>query len=141
MTESQSVVYFVEIDKRIKIGVTRNLAGRLGTFRSSSVNVQTLLVVPGDRSLEQRLHKLLAESRINREIFRREYRVLNFIRNVEFHGLEQALIDLEETTPEARERDKENERLRRVRAARQSKADKDAHFAALVAKRKERLGW
>lgn len=136
-----SVVYFVEIGPHIKIGVTTNLASRLKTFETSSTSVRLLLSIPGDRTLERRLHELLDESRIAREIFRREYRVFGFIDVAKEYGVERALRYLDESTPAARSRFKIEERERRTVEARKSKAEKDAYFASLVTQRKQRLGW
>jgi hypothetical protein len=139
--QPQSVVYFVEIGQHIKIGFTTNLKQRLKSFLTSSPDVTLLLAIPGTRDLEQTLHQMLVDCRIEREIFRREYRVLDFIRNFEYGGLERGMQFLESTSHASIARHKAEEHTKRVAVARQSRAEKDAYFASLVAKRKQRIGW
>lgn len=138
----EPVVYFVEIGKYIKIGFTTNLPKRLKAFLNSAPAVEVLLAIPGDMDLERRLHNILVESRVERELYHgKDYRVLGFIRHFEQHGLDAALDYLEETTPEERAARKEASRLFHLECRRETKAEKDAYFASLVARRKERLGW
>lgn len=139
--EPQSMVYFVQIGKHIKIGFTTNLEGRLKAFQTSSADVDLLLSLPGDRALERSLHDKLSECRIARELFRREYRVLAFMSKYKRDGLAAALQFLDETDSAAIARRKAEDRVRRVAVARQTKAEKDAYFASLVAERKNRIGW
>jgi hypothetical protein len=138
--QPSSVVYFAEIGKHIKIGFTTNLKQRLKSFLTSSPYVDLLLAIPGDRSLERTLHDLLADSRIERELFHR-HRVLDFIDHYNYGGIERGLSYLRATTPAACARAKTEDRAKRVAAARQSRAEKDAYFASLVSERKNRLGW
>jgi Meiotically up-regulated gene 113 len=73
-------VYFVRIGKFIKIGFTTNLRGRLKSFRGTSAEpIEVLLIVPGGRELEQRLHALFCEDRISNEFFRNEFLLNEFI--------------------------------------------------------------
>lgn len=73
-----SVVYFVEREELIKIGVTTNLDSRLKAISGGScmppgmtVGPVTLLAVePGDRTLEQQLHRKFERSRAAGEWFR-----------------------------------------------------------------------
>jgi hypothetical protein len=139
--QSQSVVYFVEIGKHIKIGFTTNLKQRLKSFLTSSPDVRLLLAIPGDRSLERTLHDKLAECRVARELFGQEYRVLEFIAHFEYGGIERGLRFLEATSPAARAQRKAEEHAKRVGVARQSRAERDAYFASLVEERKNQLGW
>jgi hypothetical protein len=136
-----SVVYFVQIGKHIKIGVSTDLRRRIKSFENSCPEVYLLLSLPGDRALEQKLHDLLAESRVVREMFRPDRRVLEFITHYEYGGLDRGLRFLSLTTPAARSRKKAEDRERRLETIRRSKAEKDAYFAELVAARKKRLGW
>lgn len=137
----QSVVYFVRIGKHIKIGVTNNLARRLKEFATTAFDLKVLVAIPGDRSLERRLHDLMQDSRLERELFRDDWRVIRFIEMYRYAGLEKAIQHLEESTPCALARRKEEARVERVVEARKSKAEKDAYFASLVADRKRRIGW
>jgi hypothetical protein len=67
-------VYFVRIGKFIKIGFTTNLRGRLKSFRGTSAEpIEVLLIIPGGRELEQRLHALFCEDRISKQISERNY--------------------------------------------------------------------
>lgn len=138
--DSASVVYFVRIGKAIKIGFTKNIEKRLKAFMTSAVDVALLFTIPGDRSLEKKLHVLLAESKIARELFRSS-EVLQFIEIVKFFGFERGIKMLENSTPAARRKAKEQNFVARVAARRQSKAELDAYYAGLVAERKQRLGW
>lgn len=140
-TEPQSVVYFVQIGKHIKIGFSTNLEKRLKSFLTTVSHVEVIAAIPGDRALEKLLHEKLAEIRVERELFQPDYRISSFIRYHETEGLEFALKFLDECSPAARAKKKEEDRGRRVAEARRSRAEKDAHFASLVAERKNRLGW
>jgi hypothetical protein len=136
----QSVVYFVKIGKHIKIGFTTKLKQRLKTFETSSVDVELLLAIPGDRPLERTLHEKLADSRATRELFHRDGSISTFISIYGYAGLTAALQYLDDTTPAALARRRTEEREKRVAVARQSRAEKDAYFASLVADRKKRMG-
>jgi len=138
---ARSIVYFVAIGKHIKIGVTTNLDKRLKAFLTSATQVEVLLTIPGDRALEQSLHEKLAECRIERELFHREWRVLQFIHWCQHGSLEQAMEFLDRSDPAARARQKAEDHTRRVAEKRKTKAEKDAYFASLVAERKSRIGW
>ena len=104
--------------------------------------VELLLLIPGGNTeLEGRLHRLLAADRVVRELFQRDWRVQAFIDVFKYAGLERALQHLEETTPAKRQARLAEERVKRVQAARQTRMERDAYFASLVAERKRRLGW
>jgi hypothetical protein len=137
----QSVVYFVRIGKNVKIGVTTNLDRRMKAMQTYASDIRLLVAMPGDRSLEQKLHELLAESRVARELFHQDYRVIAFIDQLRYNGFARAIEFLEKTTPAALKKAKEENFQKRVTAARQSKAEKDAYFASLVAERQRKLGW
>lgn len=65
-----SVVYFIRGGDRIKIGTTMNLKSRLKEIQSMSPVVLTVVgAVTGDRVLEQKLHRVLAEHRTHGEWF------------------------------------------------------------------------
>lgn len=134
-------VYLVKIGKHIKVGFSTNLDARLKSFQTTSVFVDLLLAIPGDRSLEKTLHRLLDEIKVARELFHDDWRIRQFIQHVEFGGLDRGLAFLQTTTPEARSRKKVEDRSRRTAEARKTKAEKDAYFASLVADRVKRLGW
>ena len=140
-TQAQSVVYFVQIGKHVKIGVSCRFKSRLQSFRNAAVNVDVLLVIPGDRDLEQRIHGLLAETRVERELFHREQRVLWFIELAKHKSVAQAIQHLEDTTPKAREKQKQEYREQRTKVARLKRLELDAYYASLVAERKQKLGW
>jgi hypothetical protein len=71
-----SVVYFVRIGKHIKIGTTISLKGRLQSFRTSSAEeITVLLIIPGGREVERRLHDLFREERIRLEFFYSSLRI------------------------------------------------------------------
>lgn len=137
----ESVVYFVRIGRHVKIGMSRNIAGRLKAFQTSAADVELLLTVPGGRELEQKFHELLSDVRIAREIFQPDSRIHGFIDHFSYGGLERGLRYLEEMTPHYLKKAKEEARKERVRVARQSRAEKDAYFASLVEARKAKLGW
>lgn len=137
----QPVVYFVRIGKNVKIGMTTNLHRRMKAMQTYASDIKLLITIPGGRDLEQKLHQLLDESRVARELFHQDYRVISFIDQFEYYGLDRAIDFLEATTPAARKKAKEENFQKRVEAARQSKAEKDAYFASLVAERQRKLGW
>jgi len=139
--EPRSVVYIVRIGKFVKIGFSTNLPARLDTFRALVPDARLLLAKPGDRTLEKRLHLLLSEHRIVREMFHDEWRVHLFIDHVEYDGLQRGLDFLESSTPQKRAEKKRSDREKRVHHNRTEKAELDAYYASLVAERKERLGW
>jgi hypothetical protein len=141
ISNRESLVYFVRIGKFIKIGFTTNLRGRLASFATSAPDIEVLLVIPGDRALEQRLHWLLEECKNTRELFHPDWRISSFIRHFEYGGIERALHFLEESTPRARAKHKAEEQEKRVIERRKTKAEKDAYFAQLVAERKSKQGW
>jgi hypothetical protein len=136
-----SVVYFVEIGEHIKIGVTTRLESRLQACRNASPDVQLLLTVPGNRTLERQLHDLFGEYKVAREIFRPDRRILSFIEHVEYGGLDRGLRYLEETTLAARTQANTTRRIERTRVARLDRAAASAHYASLVAERKRQVGW
>lgn len=134
-------VYIARIGKHIKIGFSRDVAKRLKTFETSSTDVELLLTVPGDMRLEKLIHGLLSDLKIRNELFHHDWRISSFVSHVEREGIARGLHFLEETTPRRREETKREERDARTKAARLSKAEKDAYFASLVAERKQRIGW
>lgn len=91
------VVYFVCIGDCVKIGFSTNLKSRMKTFRTSSADTQVLLTIPGGRDLERRLHNLLQEQRIERELFHLEGRVAEFLDRHLFEGFDRAIAFLEAT--------------------------------------------
>ena len=113
-----SAVYFVQIGKHIKIGVTWNIEARMETFQTSSVAVELLLLIPGgDTELERRLHRLLAEHHVVRELFHPGWRVQPFIDVFKYAGLERAIRHLEQTTPAGGNARKVEERAQRAKGA------------------------
>jgi len=139
--KGQSVVYFVRVGKLVKIGTSRDLLSRLKSFLTTTLGVQFLLAVPGDRALERELHDLLSEARVARELFHHDGKIQGFIDIYGYWGMERAMRYLRESTPRKRQQKKEEDRRERVRVARQTKAERDAHCAALVRQRKQELGW
>lgn len=136
-----SVVYFVRIGKFIKVGVTTNLPQRISSFRTTAIDIEVLLTIPGTYDLEHRIHGLLKEARVERELFHYDWRVSSFIMVVERSGLDHGIRYLEETTEHRRAQRRQLERDARTRQARQSRAEQDAYYASLVAERKRTLGW
>jgi len=63
---AQSVVYYIRLGDRVKIGTTVNMAARM----SSLVPDEILATEPGDRQLEKMRHKQFAAQRIRGERFR-----------------------------------------------------------------------
>ena len=58
-----------------------------------------------------------------------------------YAGLTEAIKYLEETTPARRQARTREERLARDAEKRAAKREMDLHCAALVAERKQRIGW
>jgi hypothetical protein len=137
-----SVVYLVALNrKHIKVGTTRDLRRRLKEFQTTVAWVEVLLVIPGDSELEHHIHQLLAADKIERELFHYDWRIRNFIEHAKYAGVVCGLEFLEAHTPKAVQERDDHLRAARIAEARQSKAEKDAYFASLVAERKQRLGW
>jgi Meiotically up-regulated gene 113 len=134
-------VYLVRIGKHVKIGFSTNVTKRLKTYQTASADIQLLLSIPGDRTLEKRLHGLLSATRIAREIFQHDWRVESFIAMVHRDGLDSGLKWLADTTPQRLSARKQEERTARHTEARRTRAEKDAYFATLVTERKQRIGW
>lgn len=80
----ESVVYFITDGRRVKIGVTRDLPGRLRKLQTG--NPLTLTVVKtviGDQNEEYDLHQRFAAYRLNGEWFRREGTLANYLAGIE----------------------------------------------------------
>ncbi len=76
-------VYFVGGGNHIKIGLARDVAFRLATLRASSpIPLELLLAIPGDLTVEQRLHQRFAALRSHNEWFRAEEPILAFVREL-----------------------------------------------------------
>ena len=138
---STGFVYIAQIGKHIKIGFSRNVAKRLKAVETSATQVDLLFSVPGDMRLEKLIHNLLGEDKIRNELFHQSWRITSFIYRVEQEGIAAGLKFLESSTPKRREQAKQEAREQRIKIARQTKSEKDAYFASLVAGRKQRIGW
>ncbi len=149
----ESVVYFMQVGKFVKIGFSTNLKARVRTFATSAMDVTILLAMPGTRDDEARLHSLFAHNRIRNEIFHYDGRMDLFISSIIDGRTVEAWTYLEETTlamrrakraeEERRELAARDQRIKDGRAARhqRTKAEEDAYYASLVAERKRTLGW
>lgn len=65
---AESVVYYMRVGNRVKIGYSTNLASRIASVMPEEV----LAVEPGGRLLEGVRHRQFAELRVTREWFRHE---------------------------------------------------------------------
>lgn len=71
--ESLSVVYFVRAEKRIKIGVTRNISSRMRSLQTGhAATFELLFAIPGDRRLEDFFHRQFELEHVDREWFAME---------------------------------------------------------------------
>lgn len=136
-----STVYLVEIDRRVKIGFTTNLKKRLKAFATTCPTVRVLATIPGDRALERRLLDLFDADKIQGEVFHANGDVRTFIERLELFDLAYAIKTIEEGTPGRRRRATEASHEKCVRERRRTRAEERAHFVAVVADRKRRLGW
>lgn len=86
LLEEQSVVYYVRIGDRVKIGFSANLRQRLIALRLDDSAI--LATEPGGRMLETQRHREFAEERVGRrEDFNPSRRLLAHIKSVrEQHG-------------------------------------------------------
>lgn len=79
----EPMVYFVKIDRAVKIGYTASkagLAGRMITYRTGSPKpVKLIGAVPGERDSEKRAHRALAQHSISGEWFALRAPVISFI--------------------------------------------------------------
>lgn len=137
----EPTVYIIKIGKFLKIGFTTNLTSRMSAFHNTSPDVTVLATFPGDRATERRLHGLLKEVRVTRELFHFDGRVQSFIGYIERGDVAGGFAWLSERSPERRAKRDATERRARVRERRKSKAELDAHFASMVMDRKQRIGW
>jgi hypothetical protein len=91
-----STVYFVRIGKFIKIGFTTDLERRLAGLRGASAErMSVLLTIPGERDVEQRLHKLFAAQRVRNEFFHDAMPIRNFIDLAKRYEPKRALANVE----------------------------------------------
>lgn len=68
--ESPSVVYFVRAEKRIKIGITRNIRSRMRALQTGhSATFELLFAIAGDRQLEDFFHRQFELEHVDREWF------------------------------------------------------------------------
>jgi len=68
--QPKSFVYFALAGNKVKIGVSKDPRGRLGSIKTgSAAKVRIYYVTPGDRSKERELHDLFSEYRVNGEWF------------------------------------------------------------------------
>jgi T5orf172 domain len=74
-TTHNSVVYYMRLGDRVKIGVTINLASRMADIRPEEL----MAAEPGDRSIEQARHRQFAHLRTSGEWFRLEAPLTDFI--------------------------------------------------------------
>jgi hypothetical protein len=70
-----SVVYYMRLGDRVKIGVTTNLTARLASVRPEEL----MATEPGDRSIEQARHRQFAHLRTSGEWFKLEAPLTDFI--------------------------------------------------------------
>lgn len=70
-SSAQSHVYFVRVGERIKIGVSRNAIARVQEIAGHlPYGISHVLIVPGDRQDEQRLHERFRHHRTRGEWFK-----------------------------------------------------------------------
>lgn len=73
-------VYFIYSGGLIKIGYSSNWVQRLEDISQGCPHpAEMILVMPGDREMEAGYHKLFAEYRMNREWFRCEGKMRDFL--------------------------------------------------------------
>ena len=71
--ESHSLVYFVRAEKRIKIGITRNIRSRMRALQTGhAAKFELLFAIPGDRQLEYFFHRQFELEHVDREWFAME---------------------------------------------------------------------
>lgn len=81
MPEQQSVVYFVQVGNRIKIGTTTGMRGRLDNIRTMAGHEPKVLrMLPGGRREERQAHALFTEERVRGEWFEPSDRLMAFIK-------------------------------------------------------------
>lgn len=156
---AKEVVYFVRIGEHVKIGTSRNLKDRLGSFKNAAVEVRLLFAIPGGRELERRVHEAFSKWKVAREIFRHDV-VDAFRARVKAAGVEDALDSMRTDPPMAEpnpwdvlfdqqfshasrsdEVPQKREEPQCKMLARIKRHEENAYYASLVAGRKQRLGW
>lgn len=82
-----SVVYFISSGSLIKIGVTVELRKRFTSLQCGSPMPLTLLAsIPGDRSMEQKLHKQFSHLRTHGEWFKNDPSLMAYIESLQSQG-------------------------------------------------------
>jgi len=77
---TSSVVYFIRVGSRIKIGTTTSLIARLDAYRTNGPEEpEVLLVVAGGRTEEKQVHELFKADRVRGEWFTPSAALLDFI--------------------------------------------------------------
>ncbi len=80
----ESVVYFISDGQRVKIGVTRDLPGRLKKLQTGNPLPLTVVkTVIGDQTEEYDLHQRFATYRLHGEWFRREGALADYLVGIE----------------------------------------------------------
>jgi len=79
--EEDGKIYFIEYEKSIKIGFSKNPWARLNSLKTAMPNEPKLLShFDGTKTQEKELHKLFQEYRINREWYKPNDYLLNLIK-------------------------------------------------------------
>lgn len=80
----ESVVYFISDGHRVKIGVTRDLPGRLRKLQTGNSRPLSIVrTVIGDQTEETDMHERFAAYRLQGEWFRNEGDLASYLRGVE----------------------------------------------------------
>jgi hypothetical protein len=77
--QPESVVYYMRVGNRVKIGYSTNLASRIAAVMPEEV----LATEPGGRLLEEVRHRQFSDLRVGREWFRHEGRLADHIENLQ----------------------------------------------------------
>jgi len=78
--DNNPYIYLIEHDSRYKVGYSNNIRRRVKTFNTSHATpCKIIAVVPGDRTLEQEVHKKLVLYHVRGEWFTNSKKVLDLI--------------------------------------------------------------
>lgn len=78
---SEDHLYFLFHDGMVKIGRSKNVLTRLKSLKTSLSHAYKCMVLPNKGCLEKDFHRAFSDLRSNREWFKQDMRIVNFIYN------------------------------------------------------------
>ena len=85
--ESESFVYFMRSGDFVKIGPAKNVKARLSEHRTSNPIAEIVATLDGGRTLERQLHQTFKNFRHDREFFRFEGTLKEYVEGIQSNDL------------------------------------------------------